>query len=225
MKFRIFSCLSMLFCTGAFSQNTNLTINHSTNFLFLNNEAKNSKDVVEGSPYFVDEFLPSEVIGYSGVTPPIRYNAVLDEMEYMKDGKKYYVTKKDSIEIKLLNKKYSFLEYETKKGNENGYLVILHSSNNDKFSLYKKEKIVLMPEYIPNSSYADPKPAHYKIESDKFYIGYDLKIVSMFKSKKEIIKLVPNNSAQVEAYFKENKVSFDNEYSLIQLVKFLNSLK
>lgn len=215
----------MLFCLSVFSQNTNLTINHSTNFLFLNNEAKNSADGIEGSPYIVDEFLPSEVVGYSGVTPPIRYNAAKDEMEYMKDGRKYYVTKKDSIEIKLFNKKYTYLNYETKKGNESGYLVVLHSSDNDKFSLYKKEQIVLMPEYIPNSSYADPKPAHYKVENDKFYIGYDSKIVLMPKSKKEVLKLVPNNSAQAETYLKENKVSFDNENNLVQLVKFLNTLK
>ena len=40
-------------------------------------------------------------------------------------------------------------------------------------------------------------------------------------SKKELIKLFPDKKQSIEAFFKEQKISFDKEADMIKIVDFL----
>lgn len=180
---------------------------------------------IKGTPYVNSIFLPAKVIGVSEVAALVRYNAQKDEMEFIKDGRNFHLYKSDSLEVKLFNTSYKYLQYESNKSVKNGYLVVLLERGKEKHSLYKKETITLVPKSLPKSSYDQATNAYYRKETDKFYITVSDKIVAMPKKKKELLTLVPNNSSEIESYLKENKVAFDNEKNLIDLVKFMNTLK
>lgn len=216
--------LLVLASYSSFGQNTRFEVNTKTGFMYYaqdNAEANDAK--IEGSKYIDDKFRLSKVSGVAEITPLMRYNAYRDEMEFVEGGKAYFVSKADSLEIKLLEKSYQYRNYQLDKGrNEGGYLVVL--VKDPKISLFKKEKVVLVPEYVPSSPHLESKPAYYKREDDRFFITVSNTIVLMPKKKKDFLALFPNQAAAIEGYLKQNKVSFDNESNLIDLVKFMNTL-
>lgn len=220
-------CFLILFTSFSFfGQNARFDIyNNTTGFLYFAQDVDKQYENVEGSPYVDSKFYASQVIGISGPTPPIRYNAYKDELEFVDRDKTYYVSKSDSLEVKLSNKSYKYLEYQIDNRFEMGFLVVLLNDINGKFSLYKKEKITLVPKYDSGSGYRDAVPAHFKLEEEKFYIGFSKKISSVSKKEKDIISLLPDYSQELKKFIKENKISFKNEDNLLRLVKFMNTLK
>jgi hypothetical protein len=211
--------------TSVWGQNSTFVVNNSSGFLFYNANTVDEKgSVIEGSQYIDDKFLPSKFSCLTESTPSMRYNAYKDEMEFMQDGRMYYVRKSDSCVINLLNKAYKHVVYKNGDDTVSAYMVIMTKNHNAKYLLYKKEKVVYVPEYIPNSSYQEPKPANYSLEKSKYYLGKQDGVIEMPSKKKELVALFPNNKESIENYIKEKKVSFSNENSLIQLVDYLNTL-
>ncbi len=213
----------LLVSTNLWSQNKSFAIGYTGRLLLNATFAENSNSNVEGSQYIDDKFYPSQFSCVDEVTPPIRYNAYRDEMEFMKDGKMYYANKIDSCVIILSNKFYKYVSYK-EKDITNGYLVLLTKTANSKYNLYKKEKVIYVPEYVPNSNYGDPKPANYAVEKSKFFIGNQEDISEFPNKKNEFLKLFPTQKEILETYIKENKISFSDELSLIKLVDYLNTL-
>lgn len=219
MKSKFCYYLLLLVSLNAMSQSqTYVDNNGSLNFL----PVSESKQNIDGSPYINDAYLPATIEGYKGVTLPIRYNAQKDEMEFLRENKKFHVAKSDSLEVKILNKLYKYLEYQTKTDKEQGFLVVVNEGKN--YSLYRKEKIVLVQASSSSGAYAMDSNAYYRKTDDKFYLSVPGKIIFMPGKKKELIALFPDKSAQIEEYVKKNKVSFDKENDLIGLVNFLNTL-
>lgn len=196
--------------------NSNLIITMSPNTMDQGNK-------IEGSQYIINQFLPSSFSCVSENTPPIRYNVYKEEMEFMFEGKLYYLNKYDNCEITLLNNTYKYFNnYDNK--NNNGYLVILNKSNISKYILYKKEKIKFVPEYIPTSTYAEERPAKYVIEKSKYFLKDQDKMIEFPERKSELLKLFSNNKDAVDLFLKENKIKLNEENSLLLLINFLNSL-
>lgn len=218
----VFSALFVSF--GCLSQSSQFDVNANTGFLFSANTSASNKERVDGSPYIDDKFYPSQISGVTSSTPPMRYNAYKDELEFVHAGKTYYVTKMDGLKARLSNKSYKFVTYSYEKGSSDGYLVVLVNNANEKYSLYKKEKVILIPLYDSGSGYREAVPAHYKAENDKYFLG-DADVIVTMPKKKELLKMYPNQTAALENYIKEKKVSFSNEADLIELVKFMNTLK
>lgn len=179
----------------------------------------------EGSPYSSKAYLPAKVSNYFGITPLIRYNAEKDEMEFLKDEKKYYLTKSDGLEVTILDKLYKYLLYEGDSGIEKGFLVVLLNNEKDKFSLFKKESITLIPKTEAKSGYDKASSAYYRVNDDKFYLEISGKIIPMPKKKKDFILLFPNHIDAVEVFIKENKTSFKNEKKLIELISYTNTFE
>lgn len=229
MLIKKFSYLLLLITLNAMSQSTSMGDYNSSSSrsfdLYFHEDASASAKNIEGSTYINSAFLPSKVTGLNLVTPPMRYNAYKDEIEFLKDEKTFYLTKSDSLEVKLLGTSYKYLEYQVKDGNESGFLIQLYFNIAEKVSLYKKEKVVYVEKSEAVSGYDEDKPARYKKEDDKFYIKVSDKIIFMPKKKKELLALFPNNEKDVEGFIKTNKISLDEENDLITLVKFLNTLK
>lgn len=219
MKSKFCYYLLLLVSLNAVSQSqTYVDSNGGFNFL----PVSESKQVVDGSPYITDAYLPASIEGYKGVTLPVRYNAQKDEMEFQRDNKKFHVAKSDSLEVKILNKVYKYLEYQVKDDKEQGYLVVVNQGKNH--SLFKKEKIILVPASTSGGGYTMDSNAYYRKTNDKFYISVPGKIVYMPTKKKELLSLFPDKSSKLEEYLKKNKVSFDKENDLIGLVNFMNTL-
>jgi hypothetical protein len=180
---------------------------------------------VEGSAYLNNKYQFAQISCFSGKIPPLRYNALRDEMEYQVENKKYYMVKIDSCEVMLDNKLYKYLQYQGAEGVEKRYLVLLSDENNRKIALYKKEKMNLIPEVVPKSSYHEAKPAHYELEQGKYYLSLQNKTIVMPRREKDVLALFPEKANEIKAFIKEKNISLRDEKDIIDLVRFLNSLK
>ncbi len=178
---------------------------------------------VEGKPFVVETFLPANVKGYDG-TFLLRYNAYKDEMEFEKDNDIHYLVKTDSSEVYFLNskKRYKFLEHKFNDEITNGYLAVI--SENEKISLYKKERIKLIPKVYAANSYKSDVPAHFEIQKDAFFIKKENSIIAFPNSKKELIRMFPDKEKQIVDFLKTNGLSFSKESDLITIVTFLNTI-
>jgi hypothetical protein len=156
-------------------------------------------------------------------TPPIRYNVFKDEMEFILDNKLYYAKKVDSCIIAVGNNSYRYFDSYDKE-NKSGYMMILNKMNNAKYTLYKKEKIKFVPEYIPNSTYGKEKPASYVIDKSKYYILMPDGMTEFPMKKSELLKLLPNYKESIESFINDKKTSFSQESKLIELIDFINTL-
>lgn len=211
-----------------FGQNTRFESDSEPGFLYFAREGglflEEKEITVKGSHYIDPKFEPSKVNGYDGTTPLMRYNAYKDEIEFIDSNKVYYLIKTDSTKVKLSNKLYTYMLYNDGKDNQRGYLLELLHNVNSKFSVFKKEKIVFVPEYVPSSTYQEAKPAYYKKEGDKYYLGVNGTVYNMPTKKKDFIALLPNHNESIESFIKDNKISFKNENDFIKLLNFMNTL-
>jgi hypothetical protein len=184
----------------------------------------NAKENVNGSPYFVETYLPVKLSSYENENILVRYNAADDEMEFNKNGQVFYVPKSDDLTIKFLNsgKEYHYTAYTDKGNATSGYLVLL--SENTKVSLFKKEQIKFVPAKEAANSYDMGRPAEYKKTDDAFFLEYNGAIENFPKNKKELLRKFSQNEKEISDFLKQNKTSFSREADLIELTKFLNTL-
>src|SRR5690606_8308750 len=184
----------------------------------------NAKENVNGSPYFVETYLPVKLSNFENENILVRYNAADDEMEFNKGGQVYYVPKSDDLKIKFLNsgKEYHYTSYTDKGNATSGYLILL--SENEKVSLFKREQIKFVPAKEAANSYDTGRPAEYKKADDAFFIEVNGTIENFPKNKKELIRKFSHKEKEVAEFLKANKISFSKEADLITLTKFLSTL-
>ena len=104
-----------------------------------------------------------------------------------------------------------------------GYLVELYS--NGSFSLYKKEAITYYAGKKARTSQESDLPASYsKVSYSYFFKTKTGNIIPFPESKKQLIKLYPDNKEGIEAFLKENKIDFDADADRIKIIHFLSTL-
>jgi hypothetical protein len=213
----------LLCLQSAWSQVNPLPTNNSYRFITMTPSTIDESVTIEGSQYIDKTFYPSIFTCISEATPPIRYNTYKEEMEFMLDGKLYYLDKNENCELTINNVSYKYFKNYDSKDND-GYFVILTKSKDSKYILYKKEKVKFVPAYTPGSSYGEEKPAKYAVDKSKYYFKNLDKLVEFPEKKSELLKLFPNNKEAIELFLKENKIKFSDEASLLVLINFLNTL-
>ena len=120
------------------------------------------------------------------------------------------------------NKKYILSNYVNTKGiSTDGYLIQIHKN---KFELYKSEKIVIREARPAVSNYDVDRPAKFEKVNDEYYWRISEKIEPMPLNKKKIMESFPIHKDKLNAYFKQNKVSFTNDKDLKSLMVFIESL-
>lgn len=193
----------------------------NSGLFFLNNFDKNKK--IEGSPYIKENFLMGN-IGASNQNLLFRYNAQEDVMEIKFKGDSIFVLPKNEkiSVINFDNKKYVLTKYRNSKGvNTNGYLIQLYKN---KFELFKGEKIVIREARPAVSNYDVDRPAKFEKVNDEYYWRVSESIEPIPLNKKKIIEVFPLQKDKLNAYFKQNKVSFTNDKDLINLLVFIESI-
>ena len=224
MNTKFLVLLVFIFSNSLWSQNNTFAIQNSNFLVFISaNSFDEPKSNIQGSQYINKDFLPSSFSCLSEKTPPIRYNVFKDEMEFILDSKLYYAKKVDSCIIVVGNNSYRYFDSYDKE-NKSGYMMILNKMNNPKYTLYKKEKVKFVPEYIPNSTYGKEKPASYVIDKSKYYILMPDGMAELPMKKSELLKLFPNYKESIESFINDKKTSFSQESKLIELIDFINTL-
>jgi hypothetical protein len=228
MKRLLLSTLLLSFI--AFSGNAQQTMDYldpgSSGALYRNN-VLNNKNVskIEGSKYLVDEFRSA---GISGVPQKVmvRYNAMTDMIEVQNEKKELFSLVKtppystitvlpDNTIIKLLN-------YKTKEGEVNGYLVELFNSNDIAF--YRRDRITLQKGKEAVNSYSSATAPRYVTTTGEYYLSLKNETaIPMPKNKKEFQKLFPTKKEEIAVYLKNNSFSLKDEKSSIEMTKFLSN--
>ncbi len=206
-----------------YSQQKNVENVFDNNFAIVASFYLRANDLL-GSSYINEQFLAVKLIN-SDKTYLMRYNAYMDEIEFEKDGKLFYLTKayNFSIIFESLNKIYQVFSYQENNRTKDGYFVAL--SKGDNISLLLQEKIKYFDEVKARSGYTKDKPAALKRIKDKLYIGYNNKTASELPIKKnELLKLFSSKSADIEVYAKKNNLDFRKNEDLIQMFNYYNTL-
>lgn len=176
----------------------------------------------KGSPYLSNDFVPAVI---DGATPAsIRYNAYRDQMEFIQDGQFYFLMAKANeteVNFDIGNQKYLYLDYKDNGKDKIGYLKEIFA---DKIKLYKKETITFKAGKAAETSYDTKTNDTYHREKDTYFIKLEDRSIENFpKNKNKLTQQFPELKSQIDQYFKSNKVSFDDENKLLELVKFLNN--
>jgi hypothetical protein len=180
-----------------------------------------------GSMYTNEKFMPAKLSNaQSNVF--VRYNAYSDTFELgnpdLSAGRP--LPKEKDVQITLVagNKEYSYLNYKNKDNKEAaGYLNLLSTST--KVSFYKKERIILEKEFVPENSYGTYKAPAYKKASDEFYIKIGSgDITFLSANKKDVAKLFGAKEKEVLDYIKQNKLDVEKEQDLVKLGTYLDTI-
>jgi len=217
---RIFVSTFSLIGFLALSQSTTVSISSGHGFNIIPDDTPTK---VSGTMYYDESFGQARIDDGVEVIF-LRYNAFKDEMEFKQGTETYYLIKDDNTRVDFFNNKklYQYLKYvDVDKTEKRGFLLEIVGGEK---SLYKSEKIVLIPERPTTTGYEVAKPAEYKKVKENYYIKIG-EITSLFpKNKKELLKMFPNKNTEISDFLKKNKPSFSKETDLIELTKFLNSI-
>lgn len=182
-------------------------------------------DNISGTPYSETEFFNAQIkISDTLITAPVRYNVVLDEMEFKRDDQVYALVVKDfvTVNMNLSKKTYHFVEYTYNNVTKKGFLI--KNTENKKVNLFTKEVIEYVPYKDAPNAYSQPTPPQYKRKNDVYLLENQKSIVAMPSKKKELLALFPDHVNQIEAFIKTNKIGLKEVDDLIMLVNFLNTL-
>ncbi len=179
---------------------------------------------IQGSPY-LDKMFAKAKIDKIDQAVFMRYNVYNDEFEYITPKKDSLILDKieafGEIVFANTNKKFKLKTY-TNSDNKlfYGYLVELYSKN--KTLLYKKDNISFTDEKLAKTTLEQDKPAKYSANTPFYFIKYSDKMPSEFPSnKKGLIKLFSDKKSEIEVFFKENKIDFNDENHLKKIVDLI----
>ena len=203
------------------------TMDPTSSGALFRNDVFNKKDMtkIEGSEYLVDEFRLADV---SGIPQQImvRYNAMTDMIEVQNEKKEVFSLMKkepfNTITIIPFTDKIKLLNFKTKDGDVNGYLVELYNSN--EVVLYRRDKINLQKGKEAINSYAVATPARYVKANSEYYLSLKNETaVMMPKNKKELQDLFPSKKEEIATYLNKNNFSLKDEKSVIEIAKFVSN--
>lgn len=171
------------------------------------------KSSTEGSPYFNEVFLESEIVSYNQPLS-LRYNAATDDMEFQQNGQLYSLQKDvySTVYLGPQKIKYVYTDYKNGSKSEKGFLSLVAENNN--VAIYKKESIKLIDAKIASSSYEKSTPPIYKKQMPEFYIEKDDQIVNIPKNKKKFSKFFGSDSERILKIIDSNNIDLENEISL-----------
>jgi len=217
---RIFLSVFSLVGFLAISQSTTISISSGHGFTMIPDD---TPATISGTMYYDESFSHARLDNDDEVIF-LRYNAFKDEMEFKQANETYYLIKDDNTIINFFNnnKIYQYLKYvDTDKNEKRGFLLKLIDGEK---SLYKSERIILIPERPTTTGYETSKPAEYKKSKEIFYIKVGEQTSVFPKNKKELLKMFPDKNKEISTFLKNNKLSFSKETDLIGLTKFLNTI-
>ncbi|MGV0924440.1 hypothetical protein [Empedobacter tilapiae] len=175
------------------------------------NEINTRKD-----EYFDTDFRNASISGYKE-KEKLRYNAFLDDFEYIRDGYLYKMNRMSNQIIVFDNTKiFKLVNFIENDKLTSRYLQVL-SSPEDKIVLYKKYAIDYTDGLGASGLNASNKKNYFK--QDKLMLGFDDKLFNIPSSVKKIGNLIGKD---VESIVKSNNLNVKKESDLIKLVEIIN---
>ena len=177
------------------------------------NEASTNRE-----QYFNFVFNTADVSGFKE-KEKLRYNAFLDQFEFIRDGYLYQLDKNIDQVITFDNKDtYKYATYLLNNELETRYLKVL-SPLNKKYVLYKKLMIDATDALGTNGFTNTDSSGKRYTKEEKLLIGNDETLYVVPGSAKKLNQLL---NVDIESFVKENKLSLRKESDLIKLMEYLN---
>ena len=149
-----------------------------------------------------------------------RYNIFADEMEFIKDGKIYFLskTKNQTITFLDLNRTFKVIELD-------GKLQYLEINYNGKVALYTKQSVIYKEGKVATTQFETSKKSKFIKKKDEHYITIDnSEIIKLPKGKKDFYALFGEKSNAIKKYAKNEKISRKKVTDIIQILKHYNSI-
>ena len=196
----------------------------------LGEEVSLSLDDIEGSIYLQDDFTLGVL--YDKEEPfkklYLRFDAYSDEVQlkhYKESQKIEALLKSQNLSCVIGGERFIYTTYKGVDGNqEKGYLIALHIG--DDYSLYIKREKIFKEGKKAKTSLQNSFPHRFQ-DNSEFYFAYgDMEPVFFKPKKKEVLSLFDqSDDIRIKKYAKENRVDFRSIDDLINLFKYMNSLK
>jgi len=176
-------------------------------------------DEYVGSPYLNKNFELSEIYlkDKTAYKLPLRFNIYKNSMEYKIDNDIFEIANPELIN-KIVSDSSTFI-YITIIG-KGGYFDLLVSG---KCSLVKRY-VIKMNEAQPPKPYQDAKPAEFSRLTDRFYLVLSNGENKEIKNLKDVLAILADKKALLEAYLKKEKIKNTKEENLVKITDFYNSL-
>lgn len=192
------------------------------------------KKAVEISHYLYPDFVKGSVLMKSGVKNDamLNYNALTEEMIFIKDGKNLAITKLEGIDtVYIGDTKFTLLK--------NKFVEILYHNKYDLYAGHKgsivdpgkpaayggtsqTSSVTMYSSFLSNGqAYALQLPEGVETKaSTDYWLKRDGQL-QLFLNLRQLARLFEDKSDQFKKYVKENKVKYENEESLVGLIKFM----
>lgn len=216
---RIFIALLLLSFNFVDAQMSSTATVNEYNLQTIVAEVKQQKytdGVTNKEEYFDVDFLPATVDGFKE-KENFRYNALLDDLEFLRDGYLYKMNKTSNQIIRFDNgktlKNVNYIDDDTLASR---YLQVL-TPMDEKIVLYKKLSIDGVDGLGAGGLNASNKRNYFK--QDKLQIGYNDRLYNVPNSPKKFKEFTDKNVAEIVS---ANKLNLKKVQDLIFLIELLN---
>lgn len=185
------------------------------NGITVDNSAIKTANVRFANPLFTRATINKDSVIFN-----LRYNIFQDEIEFLKDGKVYFLNKEENKTIRFIDEKSV---YTTKRLEGELHYVKLLSDQN--IQLYAKESVEFEAAKIAKTQFDVASEAAYKRKNDVYYLSFDGKeFLKIPRGKSAFYKLFENKAEKVKKYIKSNKLDIRKEDDLIQIITYVNTI-
>ncbi len=182
------------------------------------------KNVI-GSPYYKDNFISGKMFlkekNFGSFL--FKYNIYRDEVELKVNALSELESVKKVVGLQIQLDDSTLLKViKLNKDNElqNHFVINLVNGN---YNLVKRVYVNFKtPKEAENSLTTNKKAKFSRYEEYFVKTPHNQNYTKIEKNKKNLYKLFPNNSIEIENYIKENKLSIKKEEDLIKLFNFAN---
>jgi hypothetical protein len=192
------------------------------------------RKTVEINHYVFPEFIKGSVLMKSGIKNDamLNYNALTEEMVFIKDGKNLAITKLEDIDTVyvgqtkffLLKNKFVEIVYHNKYDLYAGHIANIVDPGKPAGygGTSQTSSVTTYSSFLSNGqAYNLQLPEGIETKaSTEYWLKKDGK-PELFLSLRQLSKLFDDKSDSFKKYVKENKVKIENKESLIGLIKFM----
>lgn len=196
----------------------------SVNNLVVDMIRSQSTGGIQGSPYPRQDFVRATVFLANGDTleHELRYNAVLDEMEFVRDEQLYVIGNKYRIQRLQLGEKTYWVcpKFEEGAAPGMGYFELVVDGT---ARLYVQHLRAYLPEKRPNSGYEQYQPPRFVAGKPTYFIQAEPTTapVRVADQKKVFLTDFAGLIPDLEGMMRREKIKFNDE-GLMALVELLN---
>lgn len=169
--------------------------------------------------FLTEEYIEAKITGLDD-TFYLRFNIIADEMEFIKDGKIYFLSKKENQEIHFtkLNRNFKVI-------NVNDEFQYFEINFKGKASLYTKQQVVFKKGKVAQNQFESAKKSKFIQKKDTYYLKVNNdELIKLPKSKNDFYAVFGENSKKIKTFIKKEKLNRKEITDVIKVVKYYNTL-